>query len=193
MHLYHRSFSAGTTKKFARRPTRQENDVKESNGGYKSPPPLSKRVAEGHPTWWFLGWLDVVVKRRDWLVNQWRRLWYESDLDLTKRVCQSASSSLVVSSTVVHRTPPATMAPSSSSSSSFRERLAWLSRMPTHWRVLLLSQTVFTLFAFSYRQVVVSRRRHQLLQENQDEAGAGPAPSRRYEWKQSNGDWYFYS
>jgi hypothetical protein len=51
------------------------------------------------------------------------------------------------------------MAPSSS---SFRERLAWLSRMPTHWRVLLVSQTVFTLFAFSYRQVVVARRRPTL-------------------------------
>jgi hypothetical protein len=57
----------------------------------------------------------------------------------------------------------------------FRERLNWLSRMPTHWRILLLSQTFFTLGAFSYRQVVVARRRHQL--SPQQPASDEPPPA----------------
>jgi hypothetical protein len=50
---------------------------------------------------------------------------------------------------------------------SFRDRLAWLGRMPTHWRILLGSQLLFTAFAMNWRLADVRRRRKELLVEEE--------------------------
>ena len=36
-----------------------------------------------------------------------------------------------------------------------RERIAWLGRMPRHWRLLFASQGLFMIFAVSYRRRVI--------------------------------------
>lgn len=51
---------------------------------------------------------------------------------------------------------------------SFRDRLAWLQRMPTHWRLLIGSQLIFTLFAIRYRHKAVQKQ-----QRRNDEVAAG--------------------
>jgi hypothetical protein len=53
---------------------------------------------------------------------------------------------------------------------SFRERAAWLRRMPNHWRLLIGSQVVFTAFAIRYRHNLVEKRRKELITENQSGA-----------------------
>lgn len=45
---------------------------------------------------------------------------------------------------------------------TFRERLAWLGRMPTHYRILFGSQLVLTAIAIRYRMIVIERRRKEL-------------------------------
>jgi hypothetical protein len=47
--------------------------------------------------------------------------------------------------------------------SIIKERIAWLRRMPLHWKLLLSSQLLFTTFAIGYRQKLVERRRRELL------------------------------
>lgn len=47
-------------------------------------------------------------------------------------------------------------------SSQFRERVAWLSRMPLHYRVLFGGQACFMVFAFQYRQQLIAKRRREL-------------------------------
>jgi hypothetical protein len=42
---------------------------------------------------------------------------------------------------------------------SFRERLAWLGRMPTHYRILFGVQLMFTTVAVNWRLADVRRRR----------------------------------
>jgi hypothetical protein len=44
-------------------------------------------------------------------------------------------------------------------SKSFRERLAWLGRMPTHYRILFGVQIMFTTVAVNWRLADVRRRR----------------------------------
>jgi hypothetical protein len=44
----------------------------------------------------------------------------------------------------------------------FKERLQWLGRMPTHWRILLGSQLLFLTFAISYRRRIVNARYMEL-------------------------------
>jgi len=44
---------------------------------------------------------------------------------------------------------------------------AWLRRMPTHWRILLGSQALFTAAAFGYRFKIVRKRRQELAQLQQ--------------------------
>jgi hypothetical protein len=87
-----------------------------------------------------------------------------------RRPCQiEAASELTVIfiSFFICRCPELTM-----SQESFRERLAWLRRMPNHWRLLIGSQVVFTAFAIRYRHILVEKRRKDLLREkNPSEAG----------------------
>ena len=44
----------------------------------------------------------------------------------------------------------------------FRERLAWLGRMPLHYRILFGGQACFMVFAFQYRQHLITRRKQEL-------------------------------
>ena len=50
-------------------------------------------------------------------------------------------------------------------SSRFRRRLAWLGRMPIHYRILFGGQALFLVFAFSYRQTLMAKRRRELEAE----------------------------
>jgi hypothetical protein len=43
-------------------------------------------------------------------------------------------------------------------SMTFRERLAWLGRMPRHYKLLFGSQLLFTIFAFRMRQKLIERQ-----------------------------------
>lgn len=45
----------------------------------------------------------------------------------------------------------------------FRERLAWLGRMPAHYRILFCSQLMLTAVAIQYRMIIVERRRKELI------------------------------
>lgn len=47
-------------------------------------------------------------------------------------------------------------------SSRFRERWAWLSRMPLHYRILFGGQACFMVVAFQYRQQLIAKRRGEL-------------------------------
>jgi hypothetical protein len=61
---------------------------------------------------------------------------------------------------------------------TFRDRLAWLGRMPTHYRILFGSQLVFTGFAFSWRLAAVRKRQNErLLEEELRENPFVAAPS----------------
>lgn len=51
--------------------------------------------------------------------------------------------------------------------SSARDRVRWLGRMPTHWRLLLGSQLLFTIYAVRWRQRLVENRRDELLREGE--------------------------
>jgi hypothetical protein len=59
---------------------------------------------------------------------------------------------------------------------SFRDRLAWLGRMPTHWRILLGSQLMFTAFAMNWRIADVRRRRKVREQEESPEHSVVASP-----------------
>ena len=48
---------------------------------------------------------------------------------------------------------------------TFRERLAWLGRMPAHYRILFCSQLMLTAVAIQYRIIIVERRRRELIKE----------------------------
>jgi len=48
---------------------------------------------------------------------------------------------------------------------NFRERLAWLGRMPLHYRALFGTQFIITAFAMRYRYKLVERRRLKLEAE----------------------------
>ena len=47
-------------------------------------------------------------------------------------------------------------------SARFRERLAWLGRMPLHYRILFGGQAVVMVIAFQYRQRLIEQRRQEL-------------------------------
>ena len=47
---------------------------------------------------------------------------------------------------------------------TFKERLAWLGRMPTRWRVLIAGQAIFFAFAIKVRLSDIERGR-KLLEE----------------------------
>jgi hypothetical protein len=51
--------------------------------------------------------------------------------------------------------------------SGFKERLAWLGRMPTRWRILLGSQAVIFMIAVSVRMSDVNRSRELLILREQ--------------------------
>lgn len=59
----------------------------------------------------------------------------------------------------------AVMVPHQEQSSFFRRNLEGLRRLPTHWKLLLGSQLVFTVFALNYRRKLVERRRRELETE----------------------------
>ena len=52
-----------------------------------------------------------------------------------------------------------------------KERIAWLRRMPLHWKLLLGGQFLFTCFAISARQAMVEKRRQELLEEEKQSQG----------------------
>jgi hypothetical protein len=54
-----------------------------------------------------------------------------------------------------------------SMSARFRRRLAWLGRMPMHYRILFGTQALFTVFAFNYRLHLIERGRQELEAEEQ--------------------------
>ena len=56
---------------------------------------------------------------------------------------------------------------SSSFGTRFRQRLAWLGRMPWHYRILFGGQAVFMVFAFEYRQQLIAKRRRELELEEE--------------------------
>ena len=60
------------------------------------------------------------------------------------------------------------MTNTNSSTSTFRERLAWLRRMPLHWRILLLSQGCIFTCGYQYRIHILERekKRRSLLASN---------------------------
>jgi len=47
----------------------------------------------------------------------------------------------------------------------FRQRLAWLGRMPWHYRILFGTQAVIVVFAFQYRLKLIEKHRHRLEEE----------------------------
>jgi hypothetical protein len=49
---------------------------------------------------------------------------------------------------------------------SFRERLAWLGRMPFHYKLLFASQSLFTVFAINWRAQIVEKKRRELEAES---------------------------
>ena len=44
---------------------------------------------------------------------------------------------------------------------TFRERMAWLGRMPTHYKILFGSQIMITLFAIRMRYKLVERQKER--------------------------------
>jgi hypothetical protein len=44
---------------------------------------------------------------------------------------------------------------------TFRERLAWLGRMPTHYKILFGSQLMITIFAIRMRYKLVQRQKER--------------------------------
>lgn len=52
-------------------------------------------------------------------------------------------------------------------SMSFKERLQWLGRMPTKWRILIGSQALFMMFAINFRLRDIERSRLRLEQQEQ--------------------------
>ena len=58
---------------------------------------------------------------------------------------------------------------------SLRDRIAWLRRMPRHWKILLSSQLVFTLFAIQSRRKLIAKRQQELtLAEEETDAKPNP-------------------
>jgi hypothetical protein len=53
---------------------------------------------------------------------------------------------------------------------TFKERLAWLSRMPTHWRILIGGQAIFMAFAIQVRLNDISKSRKMLEEQKKMEA-----------------------
>lgn len=50
---------------------------------------------------------------------------------------------------------------------SLARRLAWLRRMPIHWKLLLGGQMLFTFYAVRSRQKLVEKRRSELAAGDQ--------------------------
>lgn len=61
---------------------------------------------------------------------------------------------------------------------SFRERLLWIGRMPIHYKLLFVSQGLFTVFAINYRVQMMEKRKRELEAE---EAISPTSTSRQYE------------
>lgn len=53
---------------------------------------------------------------------------------------------------------------------TFKERLAWLGRMPTRWRVLIGGQAIFFAFAIKMRLSDIERGRRLLEEEKRLES-----------------------
>jgi hypothetical protein len=53
---------------------------------------------------------------------------------------------------------------------TFKERLAWLGRMPTRWRVLIGGQAIFFAFAIKVRLSDIERGRNLLEEQKRLEA-----------------------
>ena len=52
---------------------------------------------------------------------------------------------------------------------TFKERLAWLSRMPTKWRILIGGQAIFMAFAIKVRMSDIAKSRMMLEEQERRE------------------------